>query len=239
MKVSILLVERSKPILELGAFDHVPVRQHLERKPAHGSVQDSQIQDWPKTTTFLGYDETRAVKPLTHLGWRDWLNCILCQEDNNFLSQDRSVPGCHQSLKNVTELGRSLGELNRVLNHESPTRQAGQCEPCLQMPCKWLQRHNWHIRGGAAKGSRAGWYRRRWPRWRFSTGRSSSGGHRRAPTVTSRLGLAHAAHTGARCSSVCFSTAENYCSVLDSVAEQSSLEDESVEKVLCRLRPLN
>ncbi len=66
MEVSVLLVERSKPILELGAFYHVPVRQHLEWKPAQGPVQDSQIQDWPKITTFLGYDEVRATKPLTH-----------------------------------------------------------------------------------------------------------------------------------------------------------------------------
>ncbi len=34
-------------------------------------VQDSQIQDWSKTTAFLGYNEVRAVKPLLHLGWRD------------------------------------------------------------------------------------------------------------------------------------------------------------------------
>ncbi len=40
----------------------MPVRQHLEREPVQGPVQESQIQDWSKTTTFLGYDEVRAVK---------------------------------------------------------------------------------------------------------------------------------------------------------------------------------
>ncbi len=50
---------------------------------------------------------------------------------------------------------------------------------------------------------------------RFSTGRSSSGGHRRAPTATSRLGLAlrrsGASRRGKMCwiASVCFCTAEN------------------------------
>ncbi len=49
----------------------------------------------------------------------------------------------------------------------------------------------------------------------FSTGRSSSGGHRRAPTATSRLGLAlqwsSASRRGKMCwiASVCFCTAEN------------------------------
>ncbi len=50
---------------------------------------------------------------------------------------------------------------------------------------------------------------------RFSTGRSSSGGHRRAPTATSRLGLAlrrsGASRRGKMCwiASVCFCTAKN------------------------------
>ncbi len=35
------------------------------------SIQDSQIQDWPKATAFLWQDEVRAVKPLLHSGWRD------------------------------------------------------------------------------------------------------------------------------------------------------------------------
>ncbi len=34
-------------------------------------------------------------------------------------------------------------------------------EPCFQTLCKRLQRHNQHTGGGAAKGSRGGWYRRR------------------------------------------------------------------------------
>ncbi len=114
MKVSVLQVDRRKPILGLNAFDHASVRQHLERELVQSPVQDSQIQDWPKATTFLGYDELRAVKPLPHLGWRDWLDCILCQEDSNLLAQDRGVPDCHRHLENVVELGRSPGELNRV-----------------------------------------------------------------------------------------------------------------------------
>ncbi len=97
-KVSILQVDRYKPIPGLDAFDHVPVRQHLEREPVQGPVQESQIQDWSKTTAFLGYDEVRAVKPLPHLGWRERLDCILFQEDSNLLAQDMSVPSCHRSL---------------------------------------------------------------------------------------------------------------------------------------------
>ncbi len=143
MKVSIFQVDRCKPIPGLDAFDHAPVRQHLEREPVQGPVQDSQIQDWSKTTAFLGYDEIRAVKPLPHLGWRDRLDCILCQE------------GC---LENAAELGRSPGKLNRVAESNcarEPMRRAGQRKPRLQTPCKWLQRHNRRTRGGAAKGSRA------------------------------------------------------------------------------------
>ncbi len=107
MKVSVLQVDRCKPILGLNAFDHAPVRQHLERELVQSPVQDSQIRDWPKATTFLGYDEVRAVKPLPHLGWRDRLDCILCQEDSNLLAQDRGVPDCHRRLENAVELGRS------------------------------------------------------------------------------------------------------------------------------------
>ncbi len=104
-----------------------------------------EIQDWSKTTAFLGYNEVRVVKPLPHLGWRDRLDCILCQEDSNLLTQDRGVPDCHRSLENVVELGRSPGELNRVAESNcarEPARRAGQCEPRLQTLCKWLQRHN-------------------------------------------------------------------------------------------------
>ncbi len=42
-----------------------------------------------------------------------------------------------------------------------PARHAGQREQRLQTVCKRLQRHNRHTCGGAAKGSRVGWYRRR------------------------------------------------------------------------------
>ncbi len=70
---------------------------------------------------------------------------------------------------------------------------------------------------------------------RFSTGRSSSGGHRRAPTATSRLGLAlrrsGASHRGKMCClGLLLYCRELLGTVLDSVAEQSSLGDESVEK---------
>ncbi len=71
----------------------------------------------------------------------------------------------------------------------------------------------------------------------FSTGRSSSVGHRRAPTATSRLGLAlrrsGASRRGNMCwiASVCFCTAENcWAQSSNNVAEQSSLGDKSVEK---------
>ncbi len=107
-------------------------------------VQDSQIQDW---STFLGYDEVRAVKPLPHLGWRDRFDCILCKEDSNLLTQDKGVPDCHRRLKNAIELGRSAGELNGVAESNcasQPARQAGQ-------RVLWLQRHNQRICDGAAK----------------------------------------------------------------------------------------
>ncbi len=158
MNVSVLQVDRYKLILGLDAFDNAPARQHLERELVQSPVQDSPIQDW-LLTTFLGYDEVRAVKPLPHLGWRDWLDCILCQEDSNLLAQD-----WHRRLENAVELGRSPGELNRVAESNcarEPARQAGQREPRLQTLCKWLQRHNRRTGGGAAKGSRGGWYRRR------------------------------------------------------------------------------
>ncbi len=79
----------------------------------------------------------------------------LCQEDSNLLAQDRGVPDCHRRVENAVELGRSPGELNRVAESNcarEPARQAGRCE---------LQRHNRRTSGGAAKGSRGGWYRRR------------------------------------------------------------------------------
>ncbi len=78
MKVSILQVNRCKPIPGLYAFDHAPVRQHLKRGLA-GPGSGVAIQDWSNTTVFLGYDEIRAVKPLLHLGWRDRLDCILAR----------------------------------------------------------------------------------------------------------------------------------------------------------------
>ncbi len=72
---------------------------------------------------------------------------------------------------------------------------------------------------------------------RFSTGRNSSGGHRRAPTATSRLGLALRRSGASRRGKMLLDSLGLllYCrellgTVLDSVAEQSSLGDESVEK---------
>ncbi len=106
MKVRVLQVDHCKPILGLDASDDALLRQHLERKLVQGSIQDSQIQDWPEATTFLRYDELRAVKPLLLLGWRNPPDCILCQEDNNLLAQDRCVSDCHRSLENAAELGR-------------------------------------------------------------------------------------------------------------------------------------
>ncbi len=167
MNVSVLQVDRCKPILGLDAFDNALARQHLERELVQSPVQDSPIQDW-LLTTFLGYDEVRAVKPLPHLGWRDRLDCILCQEDSNLLAQDRGAPNCQRCLENAVELVRSPGELNRIAESNcvtesncarEPTRQAG---PRLQKLCKRLQRHNRCTGGGgAANGSRGGWYRRR------------------------------------------------------------------------------
>ncbi len=163
MNVSVLQVDRCKPILGLDAFINAPARQHLKQELVQSPVQDSPIQDW-LLNTFLGYDKVRAVKPLPHLGWRDRLDCILCQEDSNLLEQDRGVPDCHRRLENAVELGRSPGELNHVAELNcacEPAKQAGQHEPCLQTLCKRLQRHNRRTGGGAAKGSRGGWYRRR------------------------------------------------------------------------------
>ncbi len=163
MNVSVIQVDRCKPILGLDAFVNAPARQHLERELVQSPVQDSPFKDW-SVSTFLGYDEVRAVEPLPHLGRRVRLDCILYQEDRNLLAQDRVVPDCHRSLDIVVELGRLPGELNRVAESNcarEPARRAGQRELHLQTPCKRLQRHNQCNCGGAAKGSRAGWYRRR------------------------------------------------------------------------------
>ncbi len=54
MKVSILQVDRCNPILGLDASDDALLCQHLERKLVQGPIQDSQIQDWPEATAFLG-----------------------------------------------------------------------------------------------------------------------------------------------------------------------------------------
>ncbi len=89
MKVSIPQVDRCKPILGLDTSNDALLRQHLEWELEKGPIQDSQIQDWPKATAFLRYDEVRVVKPLPHLGWRDRLDCILCQEDSNLLAQEK------------------------------------------------------------------------------------------------------------------------------------------------------
>ncbi len=159
MKVSILQVDRCKPILGLDASDDALLRQHLERKLVQGPIQDSQIQNWPEATIFLGYNEVRAVKPLLLLGWREWPDCILCQEDRNLLVQDRCISDCHRSLENAAELGRSPGELNRIAESDcvnEPAGRVGQCKPHPQTPYKWHQRDNRHTRGGAAEGSRAG-----------------------------------------------------------------------------------
>ncbi len=79
-------------------------------------------------------------------------------------AENRGVPDCHRRLENAVELGRSPGELNRVAEPNcarEPARQAGQREPHLQTLCKRLQWHNRRTCGGAVKGSRGGWYRRR------------------------------------------------------------------------------
>ncbi len=156
MKVSILQVDRCKPILGLDASDDALLRQHLEWKIVQCLIQDWQIQEWPEATAFLGYDEVRAVKPLLHLSWRDRLDCILCQEDSNLLVQDRCVSDCHRSLENAAQLGRSLGELNRIAESDcanEPVGRVGQRKPRPQTPYKWHQRDNQRIRGGAAEGS--------------------------------------------------------------------------------------
>ncbi len=46
--------ESKRPSGRSDAFDHVPVHPILEREPAQGLVQDSQIQDWPKITALVG-----------------------------------------------------------------------------------------------------------------------------------------------------------------------------------------
>ncbi len=99
-----------QPILRLDAFDHASSVWSILNACAKSPVQDSQIQDWSKVTTFLGYNEVRAVKPLPHLSWRGRLDCILCQEDSNLLAQDRGLPDCHRSLENAVELGRSQNQ---------------------------------------------------------------------------------------------------------------------------------
>ncbi len=127
MKVSILQVDRCKPILGLDAFE-----------------------DWSTATAFFGHDEVGAVKLLPHLGWRDRLDCILCQEDSNLIAQDSCVSDCHRRLNRIAESNCA----------NEPARRAGWHKPRPQLPCKWHQRNNRCTRTGAANGSKAGWYRR-------------------------------------------------------------------------------
>ncbi len=76
---------------------------------------------------------------------------------------------------------------------------------------------------------------------RFSTGRSSSGGHRRAPTATSRLGLAlrqsGASRRGKMCwiASVCFCTAEN-CWAQSSTVSPNSQARPRLHQLLVHFR---
>ncbi len=73
----------------------------------------------------------------------------------------------------------------------------------------------------------------------------NSGGHRRAPTATSRLGLALRRSGASRRGKMCCLGLLLYCrellgTVLDSVTEQSRLGDESVEKAhFVDIAPLN
>ncbi len=153
MTGSILQVDRCKPIPGLYAFDHAPVRQHLEWEPVQGPVQESQSRIGRRPPPFLG--------TMPHLGWRDRLNCILARR--TAISSRKTGAGLETGLENAAELGRSPGVLNRVAESNcarEPTRRAGQRKPRLQTPCKWLQWHNRHTRSGAANGSKAGWYRR-------------------------------------------------------------------------------
>ncbi len=77
---------------------------------------------------------------------------------------------------------------------------------------------------------------------RFSTGRSSSGGHRRAPTATSRLGLAlrrsSASRRGKLCciASVCFCTAENCLAHSSTVSPNSQAWETSASRSLLSAR---
>ncbi len=73
----------------------------------------------------------------------------------------------------------------------------------------------------------------------------NSGGHRRAPTATSRLGLALRRSGASRRGKMCCLGLLLYCrellgTVLDSVAEESRLGDESVEEAhFVDIAPLN
>ncbi len=77
---------------------------------------------------------------------------------------------------------------------------------------------------------------------RFSTGRSSSGGHRRAPTATSRLGLAlrrsGASRQGKMCciASVCFCTAENCWAQSSTVSPNSQAWETRASRSLLSAR---
>lgn len=160
MKVRGLQVDCCKPIPGLNAFDNTNLCQHLDRELVKGMIQDSQIQDRSKNTALLRYDEVRAVKPIPHLGWRDWLDCILRQQDSYLLAQDRGISDCNRSLKNVVELWMLPGKLNHVAESNCPNEPAGQVaqrKPRSQTPYKWHQRDRRCTCSGAAKGSSAGW----------------------------------------------------------------------------------
>ncbi len=63
MEVSVLQVDRCKPIEGTDALKDASLRQHPEREFVKGPVQNAQVQDWSKPTVFLGYDEVGAVEP--------------------------------------------------------------------------------------------------------------------------------------------------------------------------------
>ncbi len=103
-------------------------------------------------TTFLPLKELRQFS--TAWARSSVRRAVILTESN---STPRKEILCTGESLLFPQLTRSPNWLSRIVR----VRQAGQREPRLQTLCKRLQRHNRRTCGGAAKGSRGGWHRRR------------------------------------------------------------------------------
>ncbi len=276
MKVSVLQVDHSKPILGLNTFYHAPVCQHLERERLQSPVQDSEIQDWPKdneasSPNSLGpkrdWPEVRGEEyfPQTVLSWllAKWV--VGESEEAGRRTLSSHGPEKPEEKEIALSLRRwvpvALGPAAEQKQNETedsppgppPGEGAAQFSPSpTSGPLRRLpgQLGAWLGLGGRRSPARGSTRR---PMCRLSLGRSSSGGHRRAPTATGRLRPGPGGSGG-----WCITPGQDvlnrlgllmYCrellgKALDGVAEQLCLGNGGVEKEcfvgvlhLCQVEP--